>query len=238
MFENTTVVIPTYNERRNIAMLVSAISERHRGIHIIVVDDNSPDGTAAIVESLQDDVPNVTLLKRPHKEGLASAYMDAFQEVLGGTDAEYIVTMDADWSHDPRDVQKLLEKAPHCDVAVGSRYVSGGVTENRYWLRRVGSACGNAYLRSILRMPIMDLTAGFVVYKRRVLETILGKGVRSIGYAFQFEMKYLAYASGATFIEVPITFRERAAGQSKLNKRIIMEAVIAPWRLRLVVPPQ
>lgn len=232
MLKEFAIAIPTYNEAANIKLLLPKLNQRYPGIKIFVVDDNSPDGTAEIVEELAKRFPHTELMKRPHKQGLASAYLHAFGKILLDKDTRYIVTMDADFSHDLDDLTKLLNSAAHYDLVVGSRYVPGGNIENWGLWRRALSRFGNLYARRVTGIPLADLTAGFVLYRRDLLERILKSGIESGGYAYQIEMKYLAYRHGAKMKEVPITFRERVNGKSKLSNAVVFEGVIAPWHLR------
>lgn len=228
------VVIPTYNEAKNIERLILKLLERFSGIRIVVVDDNSPDGTAQIIQRLAKTNERVKLLWREEKSGLASAYLDAFARILPDPTIDYVVEMDADFSHDPEDLGKLLRAAAddQTDVVVGSRYVSGGEIKNWSKPRMLLSQLANRYAKWVTGVPIADLTAGFAIYHRNLLAKILQSEIKSEGYAFQIEMKYLAYHHGANIVEVPITFYDRSAGRSKLSRRVIWEGIIIPWYLR------
>jgi dolichol-phosphate mannosyltransferase len=226
-----TVVVPTYNERENIAMLLPRILEQPR-FRVLVVDDNSPDGTADVVAAAAQDDPRVGLLARPSKLGLGTAYIAGFQQALA-EGADYIFEMDADFSHDPAYLSTLLAAAERGnDLVLGSRYVPGGGTTDWGIMRKCISQGGNVYARLILGLPVRDATGGFRCYRRRVLETIDLNAIRSNGYAFQIEMVYRALQAGFRVGEVPILFPDRRVGKSKMSRRIVLEALINVWRLR------
>ncbi len=226
-----TVVIPTYNERENIAELIQRILEGSR-FRVLVVDDNSPDGTAAVVAELAADEPRVGLLLRPEKRGLGSAYVAGFRRALD-EGAAFICEMDADFSHDPSYLPQLLAAAEtRYDLALGSRYVPGGGTTDWGIIRQLISRGGNLYARAILGLPVMDATGGFRCYRRRVLETINLDDIQSNGYAFQIELVYRTLRAGFRIGELPIIFPDRRVGRSKMSKRIVLEALINVWRLR------
>ncbi len=226
-----TVVIPTYNERENIAELIQRILEMSR-FRVLVVDDNSPDGTASIVADIAADEPRVGLLLRPEKRGLGSAYVAGFRRALA-EGAAYICEMDADFSHDPAYLPQLLAAAEtRYDLALGSRYVPGGGTSDWGIVRQMISRGGNLYARAILGLPVMDATGGFRCYRRRVLETINLDDIQSNGYAFQIELVYRTMRAGFRIGELPIIFPDRRVGRSKMSKRIVLEALINVWRLR------
>jgi dolichol-phosphate mannosyltransferase len=226
-----TVVVPTYNERENIVMLLPRILEQPR-FRVLVVDDNSPDGTADVVAAAAQDDPRVGLLARPSKLGLGTAYIAGFQQALA-EGADYIFEMDADFSHDPAYLSTLLAAAERGnDLVLGSRYVPGGGTTDWGIMRKCISQGGNVYARLILGLPVRDATGGFRCYRRRVLETIDLNAIRSNGYAFQIEMVYRALQAGFRVGEVPILFPDRRVGKSKMSRRIVLEALINVWRLR------
>jgi len=226
-----TVVIPTYNERENIAELIQRILEMSR-FRVLVVDDNSPDGTAGIVADMAAHEPRVGLLLRPEKRGLGSAYVAGFRRALA-EGAAYICEMDADFSHDPAYLPQLLAAAEtRYDLALGSRYVPGGGTTDWGIVRQMISRGGNLYARAILGLPVMDATGGFRCYRRRVLETINLDDIQSNGYAFQIELVYRTLRAGFRIGELPIIFPDRRVGRSKMSKRIVLEALINVWRLR------
>ena len=225
------VCLPTYNERENLERMVRALVPL--GVHVLVIDDNSPDGTGEIADRLAAELPEVSVLHRPKKEGLGPAYLAGFREALA-MGAEYVLEMDCDFSHDPADVPRLIDACESgADVALGSRYVDGGGTEDWGRGRRIVSAGGSLYARAILSVSIRDLTGGFKCFRRRVLETIDLDRVHSKGYAFQIEMTYRAMRAGFTVVEVPITFTDRTHGHSKMSRAIFLEAVARVPALRL-----
>jgi len=226
-----TVVIPTYNERENIGTLVPQILELPR-FRVLVVDDNSPDGTAEVVADLARQDPRVGLLSRPSKQGLGRAYIAGFHRALADG-AEFICEMDADFSHDPQYLPALLAAAESdYDLVLGSRYVDGGSTVDWGLVRQLISRGGNIYARSILGLPVMDATGGYRCYRRRVLETLNLDAIQSNGYSFQIEMVYRTMRAGFRIGEVPIVFPDRRVGQSKMSRRIVLEALLTVWRLR------
>ena len=220
------VLIPTYNEKENITAILHAVLGLSSDFHVLIIDDNSPDGTASIVESLMGKfLHRLFLLKRPGKQGLGTAYIEGFKWALDHN-YDYIFEMDADFSHNPNDLDRLLQACEKgADVAIGSRYVKGGETENWPIDRKIYSLGGSAYTRIITGMPIKDPTAGFVCYKNEVLANINLDAIKFIGYAFQIEMKFTAWKLGYKIKEVPITFVDRKIGTSKMSKGIIKEAM-------------
>ena len=220
------VLIPTYNEKENITAILHAVLGLSSDFHVLIIDDNSPDGTASIVESLMGKfLQRLFLLKRPGKQGLGTAYIEGFKWALDHN-YDYIFEMDADFSHNPNDLDRLLQACEKgADVAIGSRYVKGGETENWPIDRKIYSLGGSAYTRIITGMPIKDPTAGFVCYKNEVLANINLDAIKFIGYAFQIEMKFAAWKLGYKIKEVPITFVDRKIGTSKMSKGIIKEAM-------------
>ena len=232
MSENL-VIIPTYNEKENIAKIIAAVLELPRTFNILVVDDGSPDGTANIIKDLQKDKPGLHLLQRTGKQGLGTAYIAGFK---WGLDHGYdhIFEMDADFSHNPADLVRLLEALERgADLVVGSRYCKGGKVKNWPWDRILLSYGASIYTRLITWMPVKDPTAGFIGYRRKVLEAIPLDRIKFIGYAFQIEMKFSAYRLGFKIVEVPITFIDRVEGVSKLSSGIIHEAVFGVIKMRL-----
>lgn len=221
------VIIPTYNERENIVAIINAVFKLHQGFHVLVIDDSSPDGTADIVRNIQLQYDGLLFLEeRKGKLGLGTAYIHGFRWALQ-RGYQYICEMDADFSHNPKDLQRLVNACiDGADVAVGSRYVPGGKIENWPWDRHVYSRGGSFYTRMITWMPVKDSTAGFVCYRREVLETINLEQIKFVGYAFQIEMKFAAWKLGFRIAEVPITFIDRRLGVSKMNKGIIKEGVL------------
>ena len=227
-----TVVVPTYNECENIGPLLRRILDMPR-FRVLVVDDSSPDGTAEIVARMAQADPRIDLLSRPSKLGLGTAYIAGFRRALA-EGASYIYEMDADFSHDPRYLPVLLEATEtRYDLTLGSRYVRGGGTTDWGVARKFISRGGNIYARIILGLPVMDATGGFRCYRRRVLEALDLDAIHSNGYSFQIEMVYRALQAGFQVGEVPITFPDRRVGRSKMSRRIVLEALVTVWRLRL-----
>jgi glycosyltransferase involved in cell wall biosynthesis len=225
-------VVPTFNERENIAALVEAAFSMVPGLRILVVDDNSPDGTGDTVRALQRSFPALDLLSRTNERGFGSAYLAGFRRILESSGTGAVLMMDADLSHDPAHVPALLEKLEVCDAVIGSRYAQGGAVSGWEMWRRILSRGGNAYVRGITGMPFHDCTSGFMLIRTGVLRGLDLKGVRSGGYAFLMELKYRIWQSGAVIREVPIIFRNRDRGESKISGRIIREGFRAPWRVR------
>jgi dolichol-phosphate mannosyltransferase len=225
------VCLPTYNERENLEPMLRALGDKD--VRVLVIDDNSPDGTGELADRLAAELDYVEVLHRERKEGLGPAYLAGFRQALSG-DAELVLEMDCDFSHDPNDVPRLLAAvADGADVALGSRYVPGGGVRNWGLLRRVISAGGSLYARVVLGVQVRDLTGGFKCYRRSVLETIELDSIHSKGYAFQIETTYRAQRAGFEVVEVPITFADREVGGSKMSKRIVVEAIWKVPRLRL-----
>jgi dolichol-phosphate mannosyltransferase len=228
---NAIVCLPTYNERANIEPMLRALSPL--GVRVLVIDDNSPDGTGEIADRLAGELDFVSVLHRERKEGLGPAYIAGFRRALAG-DADYVLEFDCDFSHDPKDVPRLISACENgADVALGSRYVAGGGTRNWGLGRRFVSIGGSWYARTLLGVGIRDLTGGFKCYRRRVLERIDLDAVRSLGYAFQIETTYRAIRAGFTVVEVPIVFSDRTEGTSKMSRAIVLEAVERVPALRL-----
>jgi dolichol-phosphate mannosyltransferase len=225
------VCLPTYNERENLERMIEALAPL--GVRVLVIDDNSPDGTGELADRLAAERDWLTVLHRQHKEGLGPAYIAGFREALAG-DAKYVLEMDCDFSHDPADVPRLIAACEAgADLALGSRYVAGGGTENWGRGRRVVSAGGSLYARRLLGLPIRDLTGGFKCFRREVLETIDLDAVEAKGYAFQIELTYRAIRAGFRVVEVPIIFRDRTEGKSKMSRIIFLEAVARVPEMRL-----
>jgi dolichol-phosphate mannosyltransferase len=227
------VIIPTYDERENIPSLLDALLALPYGLEVLVVDDNSPDGTAALVEERMAREPRVHLLKRPGKMGLGSAYRDGFRYALGHG-AEYIFEMDADFSHDPLAIGDFLAAARDADVVLGSRYQGGVRVVNWPLNRLILSRAANLYTRLITGLPVHDATGGFKCFRRRALDGIQLDRVRSDGYAFQIEVSFKCWKRGFKIREIPIVFVDRRAGVSKMNRRIIWEAAGMVWHLRFM----
>lgn len=225
------ICLPTYNERENLPRVLDALEPF--GVEVLVIDDNSPDGTGDLADRLAADRDWVSVLHRERKEGLGPAYLAGFRRALSG-DAEYVLEMDADLSHDPAAVPRLIEACVNgADVALGSRYVVGGGTENWGRGRRLVSAGGSLYARTFLGVDIRDLTGGFKCFRRAVLERIDLEAVTSKGYAFQIELTYRALRAGFRVVEVPIVFVDRTHGKSKMSRTIFLEAVARVPLLRL-----
>lgn len=227
----SVVIIPTYNEKENIAEIVPAVFAKAPQTHILVVDDNSPDGTALVVHKMQAQYPNLHILSRAGKEGLGRAYLAGFQWALD-RGYEFIVEMDADFSHRPEDLVALLRAGEKADYVIGSRYTEGGGTQNWTFARKMISRGGSLYSRMILGFPIRDWTGGFNGWKAEVLRAIDLPTIRSNGYSFQIELKYKAAKRGFKFQEVPILFMDRKAGQSKMSGKIVVEAFYRVWQIR------
>ncbi|MGH2936308.1 MAG: polyprenol monophosphomannose synthase [Gaiellaceae bacterium] len=219
---NALVCLPTYNERANLELMVRALEPL--GVHVLVIDDNSPDGTGEIADRLAGELDFVSVLHRERKEGLGPAYVAGFHRALA-EGADLILEMDCDFSHDPADVTRLVEACEDgADLALGSRYVPGGGTENWGLARRIVSTGGSWYARTLLGVDIRDLTGGFKCYRREVLESIDLGAIRAKGYAFQIETTYRAIRLGFGVAEVPIRFVDRLAGTSKMSRSIVLEA--------------
>lgn len=226
------VIIPTYNEKENIEVLVPQLFSLLPGISVVVADDNSPDGTAKTVLDLRYKYPNLSLISRQSKDGLGRAYINAFNEVLKDSTVSKIVMMDADLSHHPKYLVEMLKKSKEYSVVVGSRYVAGGKTEGWETWRRLLSFMGNFYCRTITKMPIKDCTGGFNIISADLLRKVDFTKMDMSGYAFIMEIKYLLYKAGGVFFEVPIVFQNRARGETKISGHIISEGIIAPWKIR------
>jgi len=229
------VIIPTYNEKDNIRKIIDAVFSLQQGFHVLIIDDGSPDGTGNIVKSLQQQHPGELFLEeRSGKQGLGTAYIHGFKWAIARS-YDYIFEMDADFSHNPSDLIRLYEACAvgGADMSVGSRYVKGGRTENWPWDRAVLSYGASIYVGIITWMPVRDATAGFVCYHRSVLEAMKFDPIQFVGYAFQIEMKFTAWKLGFKIKEVPITFRDRREGYSKMSKGIIKEGILGVLRIQL-----
>jgi dolichol-phosphate mannosyltransferase len=228
---SAVVCLPTYNELENLERMLRALAPL--GVRVLVIDDNSPDGTGEVADRLAGELDDVSVLHRERKEGLGPAYLAGFHQVLLG-DAPYVLEMDCDFSHDPADVPRLIAACTSgADVALGSRYVAGGGTENWSRARRFVSAGGSFYARSLLGVGIRDLTGGFKCFRREVLEQLDLDAIHSKGYAFQIEMTYRALRAGFRVVEIPILFSDRTEGTSKMSRSIFLEAVARVPALRL-----
>jgi len=229
---DTLIILPTYNEKGNIASIIDRILLAVPSAHILVVDDSSPDGTADIVRQIEKTNLAVKLLVREKKEGLGRAYLATFMHVLKDQQYDFLVMMDADHSHDPAYLPTMLLRAKDHDVVVGSRYCKGGGTEGWELWRVLLSRFGNLYCRVITGIPVYDATAGFNVLRTSMLRLAPLQGIDLSGYAFQIELKYLLWRHGARITEVPIVFKCRREGESKISNHIIREGLIAPWKMR------
>ena len=224
------LIIPTYNERENIASLVTRIRNAVGAEPIFFVDDNSPDGTADEIRRLQQQDPNIHLMARPGKGGYGSACRDAMKKILQENLADYVIQSDADLSHPPELLPRMLEMLKTCQVVIGSRYVKGGGAKNWSLSRRTLSFGANLYARLFTGVPVHDMTAGFVGYRTDVLRKIDLDHIRSEGYAFLMEMKFTLHRSDTTFCEFPIIFSERESGKSKFSRKILYEGVRFPLK--------
>ena len=232
---DSLVIIPTYNEKENIEAIIGAVFKQKKKFHVLIVDDNSPDGTATIVESLMSRYENSLFIeKRKGKNGLGTAYIHGFKWAIK-REYDYIIEMDADFSHDPSDLIRLYNACEKegADVSIGSRYSKGVNVVNWPMKRVLLSFFASKYVRLITGIPIHDTTAGFVCYKRNVLETIRLDAIRFVGYAFQIEMKFKAWKHRFNLKEVSVIFTERTQGKSKMNKGIVYEAFIGVIKMRL-----
>jgi dolichol-phosphate mannosyltransferase len=227
------VVIPTYNERENLPQVVRQVLDLGDGYRVLVVDDNSPDGTGGIADALTTEFPGrVDVLHRPGKQGLGRAYIAGFERALA-SGAPLIAQMDADLSHRPEDLRAMVAALTgDTGLVLGSRYIPGGATEGWPWHRRLISRAGGFYAGRVLGTPIRDLTGGFKVWRRELLEAIDLPGITSDGYSFQIETTYRAAKRGACIAQVPIVFHDRVAGKSKLSRRVVAEAAIKVWQFR------
>lgn len=230
--DQVTVVVPTFNERENLAHLISAVI--HQGYRLLVVDDSSPDGTGDLADRLASAEPGVSVLHRRRKEGLGRAYADGFDRAIADG-AEIVVEMDADFSHDPLDLPRLVSAVEAgADLAIGSRYVEGGATPDWPLLRRLISRAGNLYARVLLGVPVRDMTAGFRAFRVASLRSLRYRETEATGYGFQVEMAWRAHRAGMRIIEVPVSFRDRTRGESKMGTDVVLEAMrlVTVWGLR------
>ena len=228
----TLIVVPTYNERDNVEDVVKHFLEPVPFAHLLFVDDNSPDGTGDVLDQLAAGDERIHVMHRPGKLGLGTAYRDGFRWGME-RGYELLFEMDADFSHDPTYLPRMVELAADADVVVGSRYVEGGGTRNWGLLRKLISRGGSLYARTILGVKVRDVTAGFICWRRSALEAIDLDRIESNGYSFQIEMKYRAISAGLRVVETPIVFVDRRVGQSKMSRKIFAEAMAMVWKLRL-----
>ncbi len=230
--QKTVVIIPTYNEAQNIAPIIARVREFFSDLQILVVDDNSPDGTEGIVRSLMVHDPHLKLLCRQGKEGLGKAYLHAFEEVFKDPSVEWIQMLDADFSHDPKYLPDMFKAAEHADVVVGSRYVQGGGTIGWVLWRRLLSHFANWYCRIITGMPIQDSTAGFILMRTSFMRDARLSEINARGHAFMMELKHRLWKKGARITEVPVMLEDRQHGASKMSRGVIVEGMLAPWGMR------
>ena len=229
--DRTLIVVPTYNERENVARLVAQLLEVDPGADVCLLDDASPDGTADHAEGLFGSDPRFSVLRRAGARGYGRSLVDGYRRALEGGYAR-LVQLDADFSHDPRRIPALVEASGRADVVIGSRYCEGGGVENWPVRRRLLSRFANAYVARITGMSVRDTTSGFRCYTRRALRALLEGRVAGEGYAFLVEATYRASRAGLAVVEVPITFTDRREGKSKMSRGVIFESVLMPWRLR------
>lgn len=232
MAEKSLVIIPTYNELDNLPRLIPIILGQNENINILIVDDNSPDGTAKYVEELSSNNDRIFIIKRPKKMGLGTAYIAGFKFALMNN-YDFIFEMDADFSHDPNEIKNFLIAIKESDLVLGSRYVHGVRVVNWPMRRLLLSFFASVYTRLITGMHVRDATGGFKCFRRKVLEAINLNHIKSNGYSFQIEMTFRAYVKGFKIKEIPIVFVDRVKGSSKMSKKIVFEAVTMVWKLRI-----
>lgn len=232
MAEKALILLPTYNEKDNIERIIPEILKQDDRLFILVIDDSSPDGTGEIADRISSENPRVFVLHREKKEGLGQAYIAGFKWALE-RDYDYIFEMDADFSHDPKYLPDFLSSITEVDIVLGSRYISGVNVVNWPMMRLLLSYFANVYTRIVTGLPLRDATGGFKCFRRKVLETVNLDKVRSNGYSFQIEMSFRAHRKGFKIKEIPIIFYDRTAGESKMSKKIVREAVVMVWLLRI-----
>jgi dolichol-phosphate mannosyltransferase len=232
MTEKTLVIVPTYNELDNIPILIPAVLGQDENIHILIVDDNSPDGTSNFVQEQSIKNDRIHLIKREKKMGLGTAYITGFRYALNNG-YDYICEMDADFSHDPKELKNFLVAIKEYDLVLGSRYIHGVRVLNWPMRRLLLSFFASVYTRLITGLPVRDATGGYKCFRRRVLEAIDLDHVKSNGYSFQIEMTFKAYAKGFNIKEIPIVFIDRVIGKSKMSRKIVREAITMVWKLRI-----
>jgi len=230
--KKSLVIIPTFNEMENIPILIPQVLSKDGGVEILVVDDNSPDGTAAYIEKQMQSNEKIHLIKRHYKMGLGTAYIAGFKYALEHS-FDYIFEMDADFSHDPKEIVNFLNEIKNFDLVLGSRYISGVNVVNWPMSRLILSYFANVYTKIITGLHIKDATGGYKCFRREVLEAIDLDNIKSNGYAFQIEMTFKAWKKGFKIKEIPITFVDRVKGTSKMSKKIVREAVMRVWKLRI-----
>lgn len=232
LMDKPIVIIPTYNEIDNIKKMIDQVLELNPGLHILIVDDNSPDGTGDYVQEVSEQNDRVKLIRRAGKLGLGTAYVEGFKYMLGNG-YDFAVQMDADFSHDPAVILQMLEEIKENDLVIGSRYVQGVNVINWPMQRLLLSYFANKYTKIVTGLPVKDATGGFKCFRRKVLESIDLDSIHSNGYSFQIEMNFKAWKKGYKIKEIPIIFYERVEGTSKMSKKIVHEAVFMVWKLRL-----
>ncbi|MHB8338523.1 MAG: polyprenol monophosphomannose synthase [Ignavibacteriaceae bacterium] len=231
--EKSLIIIPTYNELENIQKMIPEIFGLYENnLDILVIDDNSPDGTGSFVEELSKNNNRVKIIRREKKSGLGTAYVEGFKFALKNN-YDFIFEMDADFSHDPKEIRNFLKAIKDYDLVLGSRYASGISVVNWPMRRLILSYLANLYTRIITGLPVKDATGGFKCFRRQVLESINFDKVKSNGYAFQIEITFKAWKNGFTVLEIPIIFIDRTTGTSKMSKKIVHEAIFMVWKLRL-----
>jgi dolichol-phosphate mannosyltransferase len=231
MDERSLIIIPTFNELENVQKLIPDVFGRYKNVDILIVDDNSPDGTGTYIDDLSKSMQGLKIIHRPMKMGLGTAYIDGFKFAIQNN-YSYIFEMDADYSHDPKEIKNFLRAIKNKDLVLGSRYISGVNVVNWPMSRLLLSYFANMYTRIITGLPIRDATGGFKCFRREVLEAINFDNIKSNGYAFQIEMTYKAWKKGFKVGEIPIVFVDRVKGKSKMSKKIVREAVSMVWKLR------
>ncbi|MFO7810390.1 MAG: polyprenol monophosphomannose synthase [Candidatus Delongbacteria bacterium] len=230
-YKRTVVIIPTYNERENVSKMIDRVSDLPESPDILIVDDNSPDGTGTVVKNISEKKKNVHLISRKGKLGLGTAYIEGFKLALS-KNYDYIIEMDCDFSHDPKDISILLKEIENYDLVIGSRYIQGVNVVNWPLKRLLLSIGASFYTRIITGMPLRDATSGFKCFRRNVLESIDLSRIRSNGYSFQIEMHFNAWKKNFRIKEIPIIFTDRIDGKSKMGREIVREAVYMVWKLR------
>lgn len=235
MMKNSLVIIPTYNERKNIVEICKKVTSHNRSFDILIVDDNSPDGTGAIADNLAKQNHAIHVLHGEKKNGIGLAYIKGFKWGLE-RDYDFFFEMDADFSHNPDDLVRLLDEMNYCDLCIGSRYIEGGGTINwPIWRMLISKFAARYYTRIITGMPIHDTTSGFKCFRRSVIEAIDLDAIHSEGYSFQIEMHYRVWKRGFRIKEIPIIFTDRQHGLSKMSRRIVLEAIFMVWKIKLTV---
>jgi dolichol-phosphate mannosyltransferase len=230
----TLVIIPTYNEKENITEIIGAVLKLGSVVEVLVIDDNSPDGTGRIVDSIAAANPRVHVLHRPGKLGLGSAYITGFKWALANTDTKYVFEMDADFSHDPQAIPQFIETIKTHDLVIGSRYIRGISVVNWPLERLILSYAANKYTHLVTGLPIKDATGGFKCFRREVLEVLPLDLIKSDGYSFQIEVNFICWKKGFRMAEIPILFVDRRVGISKMSRKIVWEAAFMIWRLRFM----